>query len=68
MSARGDRVRYQGRDYTILTVTDLHYGLVDDSRPPMVDDQNGQPVAHLAVLHGDIDPTSAENDDDGGTS
>ncbi|AXH48393.1 hypothetical protein SEA_FLORAL_61 [Gordonia phage Floral] len=53
--AKGDQVQYQGRDYTILTVTDLHYGLVDETRPPIVDDQNGQQVAHLAVRHNDVE-------------
>ncbi|QDB74567.1 hypothetical protein SEA_MELBA_63 [Gordonia phage Melba] len=57
MSAQGDRVRYQGRDYTILTVTDLHYGLVDETRPPIIDDQNGQQVAHLAVRQEQVDPS-----------
>ncbi|QOP67362.1 hypothetical protein PP487_gp61 [Gordonia phage Herod] len=56
--AKGDQVRYQGRDYTILTVTDLHYGLVDETRPPIVDDQNGQQVAHLAVRREQIEAPS----------
>ncbi|AMS03962.1 hypothetical protein BJD58_gp62 [Gordonia phage UmaThurman] len=55
MSTQGDRVRYQGRDYTILTVTDLHYGLVDETRPPITDDQNGQQVAHIAVRREQVD-------------
>ncbi|QNJ57963.1 hypothetical protein SEA_HITTER_66 [Gordonia phage Hitter] len=59
MNAQRDRVRYQGRDYTILTVTDLHYGLVDETRPPMIDDQNGQQVAHIAVRHDAVEPVSA---------
>ena len=47
-----------------LTVTDLHYGLVDDTRPPMVDDQNGQPVAHLAVRHDAVEPIGTGGDDE----
>lgn len=53
----GDRVRTKdGRTYTILKVTENHYGLVDPTRPPMIDDQNGQHVAHIAVKHDEVEP------------
>ncbi|WHU45156.1 hypothetical protein QNM97_13955 [Gordonia sp. L191] len=53
----GDRVRGKdGRTYVILKATEMHYGLVDPTRPPMIDEKNGQQVAHIAVRHEEVEP------------
>lgn len=50
----GSLVVHNGRIYRVLTVTDLHYGLVDPRRPALVDDTNGQQVAHIAARKTDV--------------
>lgn len=51
----GDHVRYNGRDYTVFTVTRLHYGLVDPALEPKINDHNGQQVSHIAVLQTEVE-------------
>lgn len=52
----GDRVRTKdGRTYIVYSVTEMHVGLIDPTRAPILT-KTGQQVAHIAVKHDEVEP------------
>lgn len=50
----GDAVTYEGRVFEVLRMQGDYVGLVDLARPPMIDESNGQQVAHIAVRRAEL--------------
>lgn len=50
----GDTVTARGRQWRVFKVVGNWVGLIDPDRAPIIDDQNGQQVAHIAVLKSEV--------------
>lgn len=50
----GDTVTARGRVWKVFKVVGNWVGLIDPDRDPIVDDTNGNQVAHVAVQVGEV--------------